>query len=194
MIKMKKLILASSSPRRAELLKQIGLDFEIRAGNVDETPLPGLSPPELVRCLAKKKAAAVARQLNDGIVIAADTVVVWQGQVLGKPLDEDEAFAMLSRLQGSVHEVFTGIALAGARSGKSLVGHEQTRVFFRAIGEDEIRRYVAGGEPLDKAGAYGAQGRGAVFIKRLEGCYTNVVGLPLARLSLMLKEFGINVL
>lgn len=191
---MKKLILASSSPRRAELLKQIGLDFEIRAGNVDETPLPGLSPPELVRYLAEKKAAAVARQLNDGIVIAADTVVVWQGLLLGKPLDEDDAFAMLSRLQGSVHEVFTGIALAGARSGKSLVGHEQTRVFFRAIGEDEIRRYVAGGEPLDKAGAYGAQGRGAVFIKRLEGCYTNVVGLPLARLSLMLKEFGINVL
>lgn len=194
MIKMKKLILASSSPRRAELLKQIGLDFEIRAGNVDETPLPGLSPPELVRYLAEKKAAAVARQLNDGIVIAADTVVVWQGLLLGKPLDEDDAFAMLSRLQGSVHEVFTGIALAGARSGKSLVGHEQTRVFFRAIGEDEIRRYIAGGEPLDKAGAYGAQGRGAVFIKRLEGCYTNVVGLPLARLSLMLKEFGINVL
>lgn len=191
---MKKLILASSSPRRAELLKQIGLDFEIRAGNVDETPLPGLSPPELVRYLAEKKAAAVARQLNDGIVIAADTVVVWQGLLLGKPLDEDDAFAMLSRLQGSVHEVFTGIALAGARSGKSLVGHEQTRVFFRAIGEDEIRRYIAGGEPLDKAGAYGAQGRGAVFIKRLEGCYTNVVGLPLARLSLMLKEFGINVL
>lgn len=191
---MKKLILASSSPRRAELLKQIGLDFEIRAGNVDETPLPGLSPPELVRYLAEKKAAAVARQLNDGIVIAADTVVVWQGLLLGKPLDEDDAFAMLSRLQGSVHEVFTGIALACARGGKSLVGHEQTRVFFRAIGEDEIRRYIAGGEPLDKAGAYGAQGRGAVFIKRLEGCYTNVVGLPLARLSLMLKEFGINVL
>lgn len=191
---MKKMILASSSPRRAELLKQIGLNFEIMVGNVDETPLPGLSPPDLVEYLAEKKATAVAVELNDGIVIAADTVVVWQGQVLGKPRSEDEAFAILSRLQGSVHEVFTGVALINARSGQVLVGHEKTRVFFRAIGEEEICRYVVSGEPLDKAGAYGVQGLAAIFIERLEGCYTNVVGLPLTRLSQMLKEFGFNVL
>ena len=191
---MKKLILASSSPRRAELLKQIGLDFEIMTGNVDETPLPGLRPPKLVEYLAGKKAAAVARELQEGLVIAADTVVVWQGQILGKPRCGDDAFAMLSRLQGSAHEVFTGVALIDARSGQALVEHEQTRVFFRAVEEEEISRYVASGEPLDKAGAYGVQGLAAIFIERLEGCYTNVVGLPLARLSLMLKEFGFNVL
>ncbi|MFX4261599.1 Maf family protein [Pelotomaculum propionicicum] len=191
---MKKLILASSSPRRAELLKQIGLNFEIRVGCVDEPLLPGLSPPELVECLAERKAAAVARDLNDGIVIAADTVVVWQGQVLGKPLNGEEAFDMLSRLQGSAHEVLTGVALIDARSGKVLVEHEKTRVFFRAMEDEEIGRYVASGEPLDKAGSYGVQGLAAIFIKRLEGCYTNVVGLPLARLAQMLKVFGYKVL
>ena len=101
---------------------------------------------------------------------------------------------MLSRLQGSAHEVFTGVALIDARSGQALVEHEQTRVFFRAVEEEEISRYVASGEPLDKAGAYGVQGLAAIFIERLEGCYTNVVGLPLARLSLMLKEFGYKVI
>jgi septum formation protein len=191
---MKRLILASSSPRRAALLKQIGLDFEIKAGSVDEPPLPGLSPPELVERLAESKAAAVVRDLNDGIVIAADTVVVWQGQILGKPRNGEEAFDMLSKLQGSVHEVFTGVALIDVRSGKVLVEHEKTRVFFRVVERAEISRYVASGEPLDKAGAYGVQGLAAIFIKRLEGCYYNVVGLPLARLSQMLKIFDIEVL
>lgn len=191
---MKKLILASSSPRRAELMKQIGLNFEIKVSSVDEALLPGLSPPELVERLAESKAAAVARELNDGIVIGADTVVVWREQVLGKPLSEAEAFDMLSKLQGGVHEVFTGVALIDARSGKVLVSHEKTRVFFRAVEEEEISRYVASGEPFDKAGAYGVQGLAAIFIRRLEGCYTNVVGLPLARLSVMLKDFGFKVL
>lgn len=191
---MKKLILASSSPRRAELMKQIGLNFEIKVSSVDEALLPGLSPPELVERLAESKAAAVARELNDGIVIGADTVVVWREQVLGKPLSEAEAFDMLSKLQGGVHEVFTGVALIDARSGKVLVSHEKTRVFFRAVAEEEISRYVASGEPFDKAGAYGVQGLAAIFIRRLEGCYTNVVGLPLARLSVMLKDFGFKVL
>lgn len=190
----KKLILASSSPRRAELMKQIGLNFEIKVSSVDEALLPGLSPPELVERLAESKAAAVARELNDGIVIGADTVVVWREQVLGKPLSEAEAFDMLSKLQGGVHEVFTGVALIDARSGKVLVSHEKTRVFFRAVEEEEISRYVASGEPFDKAGAYGVQGLAAIFIRRLEGCYTNVVGLPLARLSVMLKDFGFKVL
>lgn len=191
---MKKLILASSSPRRAELLKQIGLNFEIKTGSVDEPLLPGLSPPELVERLAERKAAAVARELDDGIVIAADTVVVWQGQVLGKPRNGEEAFDMLSKLQGSVHDVFTGVALIDVRSGKVLVEHEKTRVFFRAMEGFEISRYVATGEPLDKAGAYGVQGLAAIFIRRLEGCYTNVVGLPLSRLALMLKKFSYEVL
>lgn len=191
---MKKLILASTSPRRAELLKQIGLNFLIKVSAVDETPLPGLTPPELVGLLAERKAAAVARELHDGIVIGADTVVVWQGQVLGKPRNRDEAFEMLFKLQGSCHEVYTGIALIDVSSGEVLVQHEKTRVCFRSLDESEIRQYIASGEPLDKAGAYGVQGLAAIFITRIEGCYTNVVGLPLARLSQMLKQLGCNVL
>jgi septum formation protein len=190
----KNLILASSSPRRAELLKQIGLNYQIMVCDVDETLLPGMSPPELVEFLAERKAAAVARNLHEGIVLGADTVVVWQGQVLGKPLNEEDAFSMLVKLQGSTHDVYTGVALIDVHSGKIMVGHEKTRVFFRNIEEDEIRRYVASGEPLDKAGAYGAQGLAAIYINKLEGCYTNVVGLPLARLSVMLKAIGYNVL
>lgn len=191
---MKNLFLASSSPRRAELLKQIGLNYQIMVCDVDETLLPGMSPPELVEFLAERKAAAVARNLHEGIVLGADTVVVWQGQVLGKPLNEEDAFSMLVKLQGSTHDVYTGVALIDVHSGKIMVGHEKTRVFFRNIEEDEIRRYVASGEPLDKAGAYGAQGLAAIYINKLEGCYTNVVGLPLARLSVMLKAIGYNVL
>ena len=191
---MKNLFLASSSPRRAELLKQIGLNCQIMVCDVDETLLPGMSPPELVEFLAERKAAAVARNLHEGIVLGADTVVVWQGQVLGKTLNEEDAFSMLVKLQGSTHDVYTGVALIDVHSGKIMVGHEKTRVFFRNIEEDEIRRYVASGEPLDKAGAYGAQGLAAIYINKLEGCYTNVVGLPLARLSVMLKAIGYNVL
>jgi septum formation protein len=189
----KNLILASSSPRRAELLKQIGLSFQIKACSVDESPLPGLSPPELVELLAKRKAAAAARKLNDGIVIGADTVVVWQGQVLGKPRNGDEAFEMLLKLQGCSHEVYTGVALIDVSSGKALVQHEKTRVFFSPLDEREIRLYMNSGEPFDKAGAYGVQGLAAVFITKIEGCYTNVVGLPLARLTSMLKQLGYKV-
>jgi septum formation protein len=189
----KNLILASSSPRRAELLKQIGLSFQIKACSVDESPLPGLSPPELVELLAKRKAAAAARKLNDGIVIGADTVVVWQGQVLGKPRNGDEAFEMLLKLQGCSHEVYTGVALIDVSSGKALVQHEKTRVFFSPLDEREIRLYMDSGEPFDKAGAYGVQGLAAVFITKIEGCYTNVVGLPLARLTSMLKQLGYKV-
>lgn len=191
---MKKLVLASASPRRRELLKQIGLDFRTLVRPVDETPAPGMSPFELVELLAVRKAMAVARTLEEGIVIGADTVVAWRGEVLGKPSGAGEAMEMLGRLQGDVHEVYTGVALVDACTGRVLVDHEKTRVFFRAVEEEEIRRYVATGEPLDKAGAYAIQGLAAVFVKGLEGCYTNVVGLPLARLAGMLKQFGYNVL
>lgn len=191
---MKELILASSSPRRRELLKQLGLEFRTLACPVDETPPPGLSPFELVELLAVRKAMAAARMLEDGIVIGADTVVVWHGRVLGKPCDEEDAVEMLRRLQGIAHEVYTGVALVDAGSRKVLIEHEKTRVFFRSLREEEIRRYVATGEPMDKAGAYAVQGLAAIFINGIEGCYTNVVGLPLARLAEMLKQFGYNVL
>jgi len=190
----REIILASSSPRRAELLEQIGLRFRIFCSDVDETPPPGLNPSQLVELLAERKAAGIAGQLGEGIVLGADTVVVWQGQLLGKPLHEEEAVRMLSKLQGSAHEVYTGLALIEAGSGRRLVDHEKTVVYFRSLGENEIRRYAATGEPLDKAGAYAVQGLAAIFIHRLEGCYSNVVGLPLSRLALMLREFGYEVL
>lgn len=191
---MKELILASSSPRREELLKQLGLSFRTLVCPVDETPPPGLNPFELVELLAVRKAMAVARTLDDGIVIGADTVVFWHGQPLGKPSDGEDAVEMLKRLQGTAHEVYTGVALVDAATRKVLIDHEKTRVFFRPADEEEIRRYVATGEPMDKAGAYAVQGLAAIFIKGLEGCYTNVVGLPLARLSEMLKQFDYHVL
>ena len=161
---------------------------------VDETPTPGLAPDELVELLALRKAKAVAVRLGNGIVIGADTVVVQGGQILGKPSGPQEAVEMLRLLQGSGHEVYTGVALVNVASGEKLVGHEVTRVFFNSLTQEQIRRYVATGEPLDKAGAYGVQGLAALFINRLEGCYTNVVGLPLARLAEMLGKIGFEVL
>lgn len=190
----KEIILASSSPRRAELLRQIGLKFRVLPCQVDETPPPGLAPSELVELLAERKALATAGKLSKGIVLGADTVVVWRGELLGKPSSGEDAAHMLKKLQDSAHEVYTGIALVDAGSGKLLVDHEKTRVVFRSLDDEDIKRYVATGEPMDKAGAYGIQGLAAIFINRLEGCYTNVVGLPLARLSVMLKQFGYEVL
>lgn len=175
-------------------MKQIGLSFRVIACNADEHTPPGLSPGEVVERLAMRKAMFVAERLAEGIVIGADTIVVWRGQVFGKPADEQEARSMLQKLQSDVHEVFTGIALVDAGQGKVEVSHEISQVFFRALNEAEIRRYVSTGEPMDKAGAYGAQGIGAVFVERIDGSYSNIVGLPLSRLSLMLKNFDCNVL
>lgn len=153
-----------------------------------------MHPCELVETLAARKARAVAALLDDGIVIGADTVVVSGGQVLGKPADAGDAVEMLRRLQGRSHEVYTGVALVDAGGGKVLIDHSRTRVYFKPLGDPEIFKYVSTGEPLDKAGAYAVQGLAAMFVSRLEGCYTNVVGLPLARLSDMLGELGYNVL
>lgn len=189
-----KIVLASSSPRRAELLKQAGLEFEIVVSEVDETPSPGLAPGELVELLALRKASAVASRLDNGIIIGADTVVVQAGRILGKPSGPQEAVDMLRLLQGNRHEVYTGVALVDVLTRETLESHEITRVFFNSLTEEEINRYVATGEPLDKAGAYAVQGLAALFINRLEGCYTNVVGLPLARLANMLKQIGYEVL
>ncbi len=190
----RQLILASSSPRRSELLKQIGLEFRTIPCKVEETSPPGMKPCDLVEMLAARKARAVAVLLEDGIVIGADTVVVLDNQILGKPADLNDAVAMLRRLQGRSHEVYTGVALADAGRGKIIKDHVKTRVYFRPLEEAEIQKYVSTGEPLDKAGAYAVQGLAAMFITRLEGCYTNVVGLPLAKLADMLQEFGYRVL
>ncbi len=193
-----KLILASASPRRRELLRMLGLGFEVLVSTAEEKKgelagVPG-SPGEHAMETAAGKAGEIADLHPDALVIAADTIVVAEEQVMGKPCDEEDARVMLSFLSGRWHEVYTGIALVKAAEKKSLLDYERTRVKFRPLTMEEIDQYIRSGEPMDKAGAYGIQGLGAVLVERIEGCFFNVVGLPLARLTLMLKEFGVEVL
>ena len=189
-----KIILASQSPRRKELLERMGIqDFETISPNVDESAFRGLPPEELVRRLSAEKAAAVAgRAGEDAIVIAADTVVALEGAVLGKPADELDAFKMLSALSGVRHQVYTGVTVC--RGGEKQTAHEVTDVTFRELSEEEIEHYIATGEPMDKAGAYGIQGYGALLIQGISGDYYNVMGLPVCRLSGMLARFGVDCL
>jgi len=186
-----KIILASGSPRRRELLDMIGIAFEVIPADVDETADPALLPEQLVAHLAEKKALHV-RDMFKGqhaVVIGADTVVAIDGFILGKPKDEDDAFDMLSRLQGRSHKVFTGVTVASCAKETYKTFVESTQVFMRTLTETEICDYMATGEPFDKAGAYGIQEKGAVLIERVEGDYFTVVGLPLCRLSLTLREY-----
>lgn len=187
------LILASASPRRRQLLQQIGLDFRIVAPEVSEVILPTGDIATRVMELAYRKAQAVANQEPEGLVLGADTVVVLGDQVLGKPRSADEAFFMLKQLQGREHRVITGVALVEARSMRYLLGREITRIWMRKLSSSEIESYVATGEPLDKAGAYGIQGKGALLVERIEGCYFNVVGLPLVKVAVMLARFGFDI-
>jgi len=191
-ISVKRIVLASASPRRLELLGIMGVPDLVVIPAKNEMAAGDLPPAEAVRRIALGKAREVAESCGDGdAVIAADTLVYLGGSPLGKPRNRDEAAGMLSRLSGRAHSVFTGVAvICGARE---LVSSEETRVFFRKIPPDEIERYVDTGEPMDKAGAYGAQGKGAVFIERIEGDFFNVVGLPLCRLDGMLKEMGVDL-
>ncbi|NMA63746.1 MAG: septum formation inhibitor Maf [Syntrophomonadaceae bacterium] len=191
---MRRIILASESPRRSCLLQSLGLKFEIYRPQLDEDGIRGDSPWQLVEKLARAKAQAVANEVSSGVIIAADTVVVLDNKVLGKPRDESEAAAMLARLSDRKHQVITGVCVIDQESGRLLTASEITRVYFRALSMEEIAAYVSTGEPLDKAGSYGIQGLGALLVERIEGCYYNVVGLPLFRLHLMLKEVGINIL
>jgi len=191
---MKKIVLASASPRRQELLKQIGLDFEVKAAQVDETLPLNLPPGEAVCELAYRKARETAGAIGDGIVIGADTVVVNGDTVLGKPADYADAFETLRRLSGKDHLVITGFCVMDAATGKVAKASESTRVIFRRLTDREIQAYVDSGEPMDKAGSYGIQGLGAVLVESIEGCYFNVVGLPLTRLAIVLKDFGVEVL
>jgi septum formation protein len=178
------LVLASASPRRGALLSALGIPFHVRPAGVDEHWPPGAGVDVAVEAIADEKAAAVAGSLPghlaDALVLGADTVVVLDGDVLGKPASRDEAAAMLRRLSGVTHRVFTGISLRHPASGAAETAHEVTRVTFGELSDAEIDRYVATGSPLDKAGAYGIQDdHGALFVERIEGDYYNVVGLPL---------------
>ena len=187
------LILASGSPRRRQLLEQIGLTFVVRSSDVDESVSPGLTPAQVVESLSARKGEAVAAEAVPGdLVLSADTVVALDGAILGKPRDRAEAEAMLTALSGRTHQVYTGVTLL--QDGRRLTGHEVTAVTFRPLSPEEIAAYVSTGEPMDKAGAYGIQGLGALLVERLEGDYFNVMGLPLCRLGEMLAQFGVRPL
>jgi len=188
------LFLASSSPRRRELLARLGIPFTVIAPRVDEAVHGDPPPHRLVQELARRKARAGAREVARGLVIGADTVVVRRGRVLGKPADAAGAAEMLRLLQGASHEVYTGLAVCERPAGREIATWEKTRVTFAPMTEEEIALYAASGEPLDKAGAYAVQGIGSLLITRIEGCYFNVVGLPLARLYRVLAELGVDLL
>lgn len=185
---MPRLVLASASPRRAELLSQMGLRAEIRPARVDERYLAGETPVRHVERLARAKAEAVARNVPDALVVAGDTVVVAGDRVLGKPASEDEATEMLLSLSGRSHMVFSGVAVVGPDVEES--GVSSTEVLFRAFGEAEARAYVATGEPMDKAGSYGIQGKGAALVAEIRGDYYTVVGLPVALFLELLERAG----
>jgi septum formation protein len=189
-----KLILASASPRRAEILRNAGIQFEIRKTDVDESRIVGELPGDYVRRLALAKALSAATEyrgpLDETLILGADTVVVVDADILGKPASQDDARSMLRRLSGRIHEVHTGLALLRKPGAEQRVVEEITRVHFAPLTDREIEDYIATGEPFDKAGAYGIQGIGGRYVTRIEGCYFNVMGLPLARLWSLLRELG----
>jgi len=181
-----RLVLASASPRRKELLAQAGYEFEVQAADIDETRQLDEESATYVRRLALEKAQAIAARFPVATVIGADTTVVFRGQVMNKPADRLDAERMLRQLSGRTHQVHTGIAVAHV--GKVVTHVETTNVTFREIAEDELQIYIASGDPLDKAGAYGIQGYAARWIPRIEGDYFNVVGLPVAALVTLLNN------
>ncbi len=180
-------VLASASPRRQELLAAAGYRFTVVTAQIDETPRDGESAEAYVARLAEAKARAVLAERPDALVVGADTTVVVDGDILGKPLDADDAAKMVGRLEGRAHLVLTGVALVSA--GWSRVAVAATTVWFAAMTAEEIADYVASGEPIDKAGAYGIQGHAARYVTRIEGSYSNVVGLPVALLHGLLAEY-----
>lgn len=182
------LILASGSPRRKELLASLGLTFDVVSPPIDEASIPveGLSPEQVVLTLAQAKGSSVASTNPDHLVIAADTIVVVNGVLLGKPTDTIQAYDMLAQLQGQAHSVWTGIAVF--YQGRHAAQAVETKVFMKPLNDSQIQAYVASGEPMDKAGAYAIQGFGSTLIERIEGCYFNVVGLSLERTVALVNQ------
>lgn len=188
------IVLASASPRRKELLASLGVRFVVDPATVDEASLQHSDPLQLAIRLAELKAKAVAERYVDGLVLGADTMVLIDGEVLNKPADAAQARSMLRRLSGRTHTVVSGVAVVDAATGRSEAAYETTQVTFLPLSDRVIDRYVATGEPLDKAGAYGIQGLGALLVARVEGCYPNVVGLPLVCTARLLERFGFHLL
>ena len=185
------LVLASGSPRRKEMLERVGLSLRVQVGDVEEHQILGERPYQMAERLAGLKAHAVAQSLTEpALVLAADTIVVLDRDVLGKPADDADATRMLRSLSGREHVVITGFALVRSDTWAERVSHVVTQVHFRELSDATIQRYIATGEPLDKAGAYGIQGIGAMLVRGLEGSYTNVVGLPLVEVLEALPQLG----
>ena len=185
-----RIILASASPRRRDLLRLVGIPHEVRPAEIDEAPLDGEEPAAHAERLATEKALAVARHSPEAVTIGADTIVVVEGRILGKPSDEADAARMLRMLSGRTHTVYT--AVAAARGGRVEAEVEQVAVTFRDLDDREIARYIATGEPMDKAGAYGIQGFGATIVERIEGDYFAVMGLALVRVIRLLARLGVR--
>jgi len=189
----RKIILASASPRRKEILQLTGLKFSIDAGDYEEDMSLGLKPHRLAKFLSSEKAAAIAVKYSNALVIAADTFIVFKDHLMGKPHTNGEARRMLTLLNGKAHSVITGFTIVDTNTKKKLSRSVETKVFFRKMTASEIEAYIKTGEPLDKAGAYAIQGLGAIIIKKIEGDYFNVMGLPLCSLTEALKKFGVFV-
>lgn len=192
-------ILASGSPRRKELLELMGLEFKVIVSQADEDSVSkDLKPALYVQELALLKASATAKEVllnKNAVIISADTIVTLDGQILGKPKDEDDAFNMLSKLSGHEHEVYTGYCVMRISDGKAVCGKVRTKVKFKDLSDDKIRGYINSGEPMDKAGAYGIQGLGSLLIEKIDGDYFNVVGLPISALADTLEdEMDIKIL
>lgn len=185
-----KIVLASASPRRADLLTKIGVSFEPVSSDVNERPHPGESPPDYIIRLARAKAVTVARSIESGLVIGGDTIVVLDGKLLGKPESEEDARRMLRQLSGRWHAVMTGVALFDAATKREVADYNKTLVRFADMSDEEIDWYVGSGEPMDKAGAYAIQGRGAIFVEEIAGNYYNVVGLPLPLVYRLARRLG----
>lgn len=190
MSKRKRIILASNSRARADLLKALGIGFEIIPSNVDEKAIPLSKPERYVKKLAYMKAEKVSAGIRSGVVIGADTVIFLGNKIFGKPKGRKRAFYMLKELSGKTHRVLTGICIIDASTGKAMTRSVATRVKFRDLSDDEINLYIRTERPFDKAGAYGLQQNGAMFVESIEGDYSNVVGLPIDTLCRMLKDIG----
>jgi len=185
-----KIILASASPRRADLLKTIGVEFEVAPSQVQERPHSDEAPPDYITRLARAKVIAVARKRESGLVIGADTIVVLDGRVLGKPRDEDDAEEMLRQLSGRWHAVMTGVALYDVATRREVADYDKTLVRFAQLTDKEIEWYSRSGEPMDKAGGYAIQGYGSLFIEEIAGNYFNVVGLPIPLVYRLARRLG----
>jgi septum formation protein len=188
-----KIILATTSPRRHGLAQTMGLDFEVVPSNYEEDMAKKMKPKDMVMAFSYGKATDVAKKFQEGIVIGVDTIVVFNGKNLGKPKTKEEAFKMLMSYSGKKQQVYSGVCLIDCKTGKTIRDCEITEVYFRKMDDEEIRRYIATGEPMDKAGAYGIQGLSSIFIKKLNGCYFNVMGFPIHNIYKNLKKLGVNI-